>query len=107
MTPATVTITTTELTHCFRQGNDCVKAIELNVADELVYTAMTECKCDIILFASNGKAARFKESAVSAMGRVSRGVRGIRMGDEDRVVGMVVPEDRKSTRLNSSHVAIS
>src|SRR5690625_5406838 len=95
MATAKGTVKKTELTQFSRQRSVGLKAIELDEGDELVYTAITNGECDIILFASNGKAARFKESTVRAMGRVSRGVRGIRMGD------------RKSTRLNSSHVAIS
>ena len=93
MATAKGTVKKTELTQFSRQRSVGLKAIELDEGDELVYTAITNGECDIILFASNGKAARFKESTVRAMGRVSRGVRGIRMGDEDRVVGMVVPED--------------
>lgn len=67
------------------------RAIELNEGDTLVGTAITNGSCDVILFASNGKAARFRESQVRAMGRTSRGVRGIRMAEGQIVVGMVIP----------------
>src|SRR5690554_5978341 len=87
------TVKKTPLTQFSRQRSVGLKAIELDEGDALVYTAITNGECDVILFSSNGKAARFKESTVRSMGRVSRGVRGIRMGDEDQVVGMVVPKE--------------
>jgi DNA gyrase subunit A len=58
-----------------------------------VGTAITDGKKDIILLSSNGKAARFDEEQVRSMGRVSRGVRGIRLASGQRVISMVVPEE--------------
>lgn len=67
------------------------RAIELDEGDTLVGTAITNGACDVILFASSGKAARFRESQVRPMGRTSRGVRGIRMAEGQTVIGMVIP----------------
>jgi len=67
------------------------RAIELDEGDTLVGTAITNGACDVILFASSGKAARFRESQVRPMGRTSRGVRGIRLAEGQTVVGMVIP----------------
>lgn len=67
------------------------RAIELDDGDTLVGTAITNGACNVILFASSGKAARFRESQVRPMGRTSRGVRGIRMAEGQTVVGMVIP----------------
>jgi DNA gyrase subunit A len=44
----------------------------------------------VLLFASNGKAVRFGESAVRSMGRSARGVRGIRLAGDTTVVSMIV-----------------
>lgn len=56
-------------------------------------TAITDGDSDVILFASSGKAARFNESNVRAMGRTSRGVRGIRMLEGQSVISMVIPKE--------------
>jgi DNA gyrase subunit A len=46
-----------------------------------------------MLFASNGKAVRFEEADVRAMGRAARGVRGIRMAAEARMIALIVPAE--------------
>jgi DNA gyrase subunit A len=56
-------------------------AVDLRDGDQLVGVALTDGQRDILLCASNGKAIRFKESEVRAMGRDATGVRGIRLGD--------------------------
>ncbi|BFM20684.1 DNA gyrase subunit A [Gilvimarinus japonicus] len=85
------TVKKTPLDQFSRPRSVGLRAIALDEGDNLVYTAITNGERDIILFASNGKAARFNESAVRSMGRISRGVRGIRMADDQSVIGMVVP----------------
>jgi len=56
-------------------------AINLDDGDALVDVAMTDGNCDVMLFASNGKAVRFSEDAVRSMGRTATGVRGIRLAE--------------------------
>jgi DNA gyrase subunit A len=65
-------------------------AIELDEGDRLVDVALTDGTRDVLLFASNGKAVRFAESEVRAMGRTARGVRGITLTDDANVVTMLV-----------------
>jgi DNA gyrase subunit A len=65
-------------------------AIELDEGDRLVDVALTDGSRDVLLFASNGKAVRFAEAEVRAMGRTARGVRGITLTDESKVVTMLV-----------------
>lgn len=90
------TVKKTSLDQFSRPRSVGLRAIDLDEGDHLVYTAITNGDRDIILFASNGKAARFNESAVRSMGRISRGVRGIKMAEGQSVIGMVVPvEDGK------------
>ncbi len=67
-------------------------AISLDEGDALVDVQITDGTRDIMLFASNGKAARFDESSVRAMGRTATGVRGIRMAASERVVSLIVVE---------------
>ena len=65
-------------------------AILINEGDELFQVALTDGEKDIILGASNGKGIRFSESDVRPMGRISAGVRGILVNDDERVVGMAI-----------------
>jgi len=91
MATAKGTVKKTVLSQFARQRSVGLRAIELDEGDCLVQTAITDGHCDVLLFASSGKAARFKESDVRAMGRTSRGVRGIRMPDDEQVISMVIP----------------
>lgn len=65
-------------------------ALILNEGDELFDVAITDGEKDIILGTSNGKAIRFSESDIRPMGRISAGVRGIKVEDNEMVVGMAV-----------------
>ncbi|MCR5564676.1 MAG: DNA gyrase subunit A [Gammaproteobacteria bacterium] len=67
-----------------------IKAILLNDGDELFKVALTDGEKDIILGTSSGKAIRFSESDIRPMGRISAGVRGIKVEDGYQVVGMAV-----------------
>ena len=67
-------------------------AIELEGEDELVDVAFTDGTRNILLFSSAGKAIRFHESGVRAMGRQTRGVVGIRLKPEQQVVSMLVAD---------------
>jgi len=67
-----------------------IKAILLNDGDELFEVGLTDGEKDIILGASNGKAIRFSESDIRPMGRISAGVRGIKVADNERMVGMAI-----------------
>ena len=64
-------------------------ALGLDEDDELISAHLTDGNHDIFIATSRGKAIRFHESAVRAMGRPARGVRSIRLDGDDRVVGMV------------------
>ncbi len=65
-------------------------AIDLVDGDALVNVALTDGEQDIMLFSSSGKCIRFAEADVRPMGRVARGVIGIRVDDEHEVVSMLV-----------------
>jgi DNA gyrase subunit A len=61
--------------------------------DELVNARLTDGQQDIMLFSSSGKCIRFSESDVRSMGRVARGVIGIRLQEKQHVVSMLVMGD--------------
>jgi len=65
-------------------------AINILEGDELIGAAVTDGTNDVVLGTSGGKAVRFHESDVRAMGRGTTGVRGVRVRDGAYVVGMVV-----------------
>ncbi|TGX83505.1 DNA gyrase subunit A [Palleniella muris] len=68
-----------------------VIAINLIEGDDLVDVRLTNGKNELIIASRNGRACRFDENDIRTMGRVSTGVRGMRLdGADDEVVGMVV-----------------
>lgn len=68
-----------------------VIAINILEGDEVVGVRLTNGHNELLLANRNGRAVRFNEDTVRAMGRVSTGVRGMRLDDgDDEVVGMVV-----------------
>jgi DNA gyrase subunit A len=92
MATASGTVKKTPLNNFSRQRSVGLIAIELAEGDVLVKTAVTDGTKDVMLYSSSGKAVRFKESDVRAMGRTARGVRGIRLESGHRMVDMIIPE---------------
>ncbi len=67
-----------------------ILAIKLDKGDELVWSKLTTGEDDILIFTRNGKSIRFSEKSARPMGRNTRGVRGILIGKDDRVIQMDV-----------------
>jgi len=65
-------------------------AINLADGDSLIGVALSDGGRDIMLFASNGKAARFAGSTVRPMGRTATGVRGMRLAKDEEVRSLIV-----------------
>jgi len=63
-------------------------AINLDDGDELKWIRMTNGEEEVVISTKQGQAIRFSEKDVRPMGRVSRGVRGIRLRSGDQVIGM-------------------
>jgi DNA gyrase subunit A len=83
----------TPLSEYSRPRANGIWAIDLRDDDELVNAQITDGKRDIMLFASSGKCIRFHETDVRSMGRVARGVIGIRLKQDQQVVSMLVVGD--------------
>ncbi len=66
-----------------------INAITIRENDILLSARLTNGENDIMLAAKNGKMVRFKEKDVRPMGRTAAGVRGIRISEEDEVIGMI------------------
>ena len=74
-----------------RPRTNGVNAINIAEGDEVVDVRLTNGKNEIIIANRNGRAVRFDENTVRAMGRVSTGVRGMQIdNDDDQVVGMII-----------------
>ena len=93
MATANGTVKKTSLDQYSRPRSVGLRAVDLVEGDHLVGTAIIDGSKDIMLFSSEGKAVRFSETDVRAMGRVSKGVRGMRLPEEHSVISMVIPED--------------
>ncbi len=77
-----------------RPRQNGIIAINIREGDSLIEARHTNGKNDILIAIRSGRAIRFNESKVRAMGRTAAGVRAVKMENkEDRVVGMVCVED--------------
>jgi DNA gyrase subunit A len=73
--------------------NSGLIAINLDTGDELKWIRMTSGENEVVISTSQGQAIRFHEKDARPLGRVSRGVRGIRLRPGDRVIGMDIVEE--------------
>lgn len=77
-----------------RPRSNGVIAINISEGDEVVDVRLTNGHNELILANRNGRAVRFYENTIRTMGRVSTGVRGMRLdGADDAVIGMIVVND--------------
>lgn len=90
----------TKLEEYSRPRVNGVNAIVIKDGDQLLEAKLTSGNAEIIIAAKDGKAIRFNENAVRAIGRVGAGVKGISIEDNDEVIGMVCVElDKKADIL--------
>ena len=75
------------------------KAIIIREDDALIGVELTDDNSDILLAARQGKAIRFSTKSLRAMGRVSSGVRGMRVADDNEVVGMITMEPESANTV--------
>ncbi len=92
MATANGTVKKTPLDQFSRPRTSGLIALELEEGNTLIGAAFTDGHSDVLLTSSSGKAARFKESDVRAMGRTARGVRGIRLRGGHKVISLIIPE---------------
>lgn len=76
-----------------------ILAIKLDKGDELAWSKLTDGENDVIIATRNGKAIRFSEKSVRPMGRATRGVRGIKLLEDDIVVGMDIIDKSHEVEL--------
>jgi DNA gyrase subunit A len=74
-------------------------ALSIRENDEIVSAVLTNGANDILLFSKEGLTTRFHETDIRPMGRTASGVRGMRLAEEDEVVGVVVLEPDSETSI--------
>ena len=74
-------------------------AVGLDEGDFLIGAALTDGEHDVMLFSDAGKAVRFEEKEVRAMGRAARGVKGMQLDEDQRVIALLVAEDEQQSVL--------
>ena len=72
-------------------------AVDLDEGDYLIGAAVTDGEHDVMLFSDAGKAVRFSEGDVRAMGRTARGVRGMALEEGQKVIAMLVAGDERDS----------
>ena len=92
MATASGTVKKTPLAAFARPRTAGIIAVGLDEGDKLVGVAITDGSRDVMLCSSGGKAVRFAEDDVRAMGRTAAGVRGIRVPDGEEVISLIIPD---------------
>lgn len=80
----------TPLTDFSRPRRDGITAIGLDQDDYLIGVALTDGKQEVLLFTDAGKVIRFSETKVRSMGRTAHGVKGVKLGDKQRVISLII-----------------
>ncbi|MBF1262549.1 MAG: DNA gyrase subunit A [Lautropia mirabilis] len=77
-------------------------AVDLDEGDYLIGAAVTDGEHDVMLFSDAGKAVRFSEGDVRAMGRTARGGRGMALEEGQKVIAMLVADDERRSVLTAT-----
>jgi DNA gyrase subunit A len=93
MVTALGTVKKTPLSAFSRPRSTGIIAVDLAPEDQLVGVALTDGQREIMLCTSGGKAIRFREDEVRAMGREAAGVRGVKLATAQRVIALIVIDD--------------
>ena len=103
MATANGTVKKTPIDQFSRPRSVGLIAIDLEEDNHLVRAVYTDGTRDVMLLTSSGKAVRFKESDVRAMGRTARGVRGAKLGNGHRIIACIVPDPGTMILTASAH----
>jgi DNA gyrase subunit A len=102
MATAKGTVKKTPLSDFSRPREKGIIAVDLEEGDYLIGAAITDGASDVMLFSDAGKAVRFEETDVRPMGRAARGVRGMKLTEESRVISMLVADDESKSVLTAT-----
>ncbi|MGD8956936.1 MAG: DNA gyrase subunit A [Chromatiaceae bacterium] len=93
MATAHGTVKKTPLVDFSRPRASGIIAVDLRDDDRLIGVDLTDGHQRVMLFTSAGKAIRYQESDVRAMGRTACGVRGVKLGKDQRVISLIIGND--------------
>ncbi|HEV8260064.1 MAG TPA: DNA gyrase subunit A [Burkholderiales bacterium] len=96
------TVKKTPLSDFSRPRPSGIIAVDLEQGDYLIGVALTEGRQDIMLFSDAGKAVRFDEQDVRPMGRVARGVRGMKLSGGQNVISLLVADNETVSVLTAT-----
>ena len=99
MATANGTVKKTSLTEFANPRKSGIIAINLDDEDYLIGAEVTHGSNDIVLISNGGKAVWFDEEDVRAMGRATRGVRGMKLAAKQQVLSLLIAENDKQTVL--------
>ena len=102
MATALGTVKKTALSSFSRPMAKGIIAVGLDDGDYLIGVALTDGKQDVMLFSDSGKAVRFAEDEVRAMGRSATGVRGMRLQKDQRVISLLTSSDEQLSVLTAT-----
>ncbi|QDX81304.1 DNA gyrase subunit A [Denitratisoma sp. DHT3] len=102
MATALGTVKKTALTAFANPRKAGIIAVGLDEGDHLIGVAITDGRCDVMLFSDAGKAVRFDEEDVRPMGREARGVRGMMLEEGQRVISMLVADSENYSVLTAT-----
>lgn len=97
------TVKKTPLVDFSRPRSTGIIAVDLRDGDRLIGVAMTDGQRDAMLLTSAGKAIRFAEHEVRAMGRTACGVRGVRLGEGQSVVSLLILDEAAQVLIATEH----
>ena len=101
MSTALGTVKKTPLANFSRPMKRGIIAVSLDDGDHLIGAAITDGQHDVMLFSDAGKAVRFDEADVRPMGREARGVRGMQLDVNQKVIAMLVAESETQSVLTA------
>ncbi len=102
MATADGTVKKTSLAEFSRPRPSGIRAIELADGNRLIGVELTDGEHDIMLFSDAGKVVRFPETHVRAMGRTAKGVRGIRLQEDQSVISLIIVSSDSATILTAT-----
>lgn len=103
MATANGTVKKTPLDAFSRPRSTGLIALDIVDGDRLIGATLTNGNDDVMLVTTAGKAIRFNENDVRAMGRTARGVRGVKMDEAVRVIALMVPQEGGQVLTASEH----
>ena len=103
MATANGTVKQVALTDFSRQRQNGIIAIDLAEGDTLIGVKITDSNGQVLITSDAGKAIRFASASVRTLGRTAKGMRGIRLGKDQKVISLIILEEGGSILTATEH----